>query len=60
MILEVTNKELSIGKIHIIGVSGSSVVLVGDTNTIDAVSFFDTPLESQMIGPLVPIAPEFD
>lgn len=60
MFLEVTNKELSIGKIHIIGVSGSSVVLVGDTNTFEAISFFDTPLDSKMIGPLVPIAPEGD
>lgn len=60
MILEVTNKELSIGKIHIIGVSGSSIVLVGDTHSLEAISSFDTPPDSQIIGPIAPIAPEFD
>ncbi|MCU9612475.1 spore gernimation protein GerPD [Caldibacillus lycopersici] len=57
MIFEVTNHDLCVGKINILGVSSSSLVLVGDTNSIQLVSAFDTPPESLIIGPLVPLAP---
>lgn len=60
VLLDVTNKDLYVGTVDIKGVSGSSIVLVGDTNCIEAISFFDTPLESQYISPLIPIAPERD
>lgn len=56
--LDVINKELSVGSIKIIGVASSSMVLVGDTNSIQLATNFDTPLESLFIGPLVPLAPE--
>jgi len=54
----VINKDINVGMIRIIGVSSSSVFLVGDTNTISLSSIFDTPPESLIIGPLVPLAPE--
>jgi spore germination protein PD len=51
----VVNKEISIGNIRIIGVSNSSVFIVGDTEVITCSSIFDTPPESLIIGPLVPL-----
>ncbi|KKI93563.1 spore gernimation protein GerPD [Bacillus sp. SA1-12] len=54
----VVNHDLQVGSIRIIGVSSSSVFLIGDTNTISLSSVFDTPPESMIIGPFVPLAPE--
>lgn len=58
MNFSVTNKEISVGEVNIIGVSTSSIFLIGDTKTIKCSSVFDTPPESLIIGPLVPLAPE--
>lgn len=54
----VENKEIRIGDINIIGVASSSVFLIGDTKVITCSSIFDTPPESLIIGPLVPLAPQ--
>ncbi|MBD1380619.1 spore gernimation protein GerPD [Metabacillus arenae] len=54
----VVNKELNIGGIRVFGVSSSSVFIVGDAQTITQSSIFDTPPESLIIGPFVPLAPE--
>jgi spore germination protein PD len=52
----VTNHELFVGEIHIIGVSLSSVVLIGDSDCINLGSAFDTPPESLVVGTsLVPL-----
>lgn len=56
MIYEVYNRDLSVEYIRIIGVSSSSLVMVGDTQTIQLASTFDTPAESLIIGPFVPLA----
>lgn len=53
----VVNHDLKVGAIKVVGVSSSSVFLVGDTQTITLSSVFDTPAESLIIGPLVPLAP---
>lgn len=58
MNFQVINKELNVGSINIVGVTSSSVFLVGDTETITCSSAFDTPLESVIRGPFVPLAPE--
>lgn len=58
MILEVTNHELVVGEIQIRSISSSSVLLIGDTNSMQIFSAFDTPSDSLVISPLVPIAPE--
>ncbi|MDQ6596500.1 spore gernimation protein GerPD [Bacillus salipaludis] len=58
MILEVYNRELVVGNIQITGVASSSLVLVGDTQTIQLASAFDTPAESLIIGPFVPLEPD--
>ncbi|WML43324.1 spore gernimation protein GerPD [Neobacillus sp. PS3-40] len=58
MIYEVYNRNLCVECISIIGVSSSSLVMVGDTQTIQLASTFDTPAESLIIGPFVPLAPD--
>jgi spore germination protein PD len=58
MIYEVYNRDLCVENIKIIGVASSSLVMVGDTQTIQLASTFDTPAESLIIGPFVPLAPE--
>lgn len=58
MNMQVENKELTVGSVQITGVSSSSVFLIGDTQCITLSSIFDTPPESLIIGPLVPLAGE--
>lgn len=55
MNFSVTNHHLSVQDIHILGVSSSSLFLVGDANTICLSSVFDTPPESLILGPFVPL-----
>jgi spore germination protein PD len=52
----VVNKEISIGEIRIIAVSSSSVFIIGDTEIITCSSIIDTPPESLIVGPLVPLS----
>ncbi|WP_209124639.1 spore gernimation protein GerPD [Alkalihalobacillus sp. BA299] len=58
MNFNVVNRDLSVGTIRIIGVSSSSVLLVGDTDSLCLSSYFDTPAESLIVGPFVPLAPQ--
>jgi spore germination protein PD len=58
MIFEVYNREICVDTIRIIGVSSSSLVMVGDTQTIQLAATFDTPAESLIIGPFVPLGSE--
>ncbi|MBS4188828.1 spore gernimation protein GerPD [Bacillus sp. FJAT-49705] len=58
MNFHVYNRDLSVGSIRIIGVSSSSILMIGDTQTIQLASVFDTPPESLIIGPFVPLARE--
>ncbi|MDR9792578.1 spore gernimation protein GerPD [Aeribacillus sp. FSL K6-2848] len=52
----VINNGLHVGMVRIIGVSSSSVFLIGDTDKISLSSIFDTPPESLVIGPFVPLS----
>ncbi|WP_374706644.1 spore gernimation protein GerPD [Paenibacillus sp. J2TS4] len=56
--MTVVNKEIKVGLIRVIGVTSSSVLLVGDTETINLASAFDTPPESLIVGPFVSLAAE--
>lgn len=56
--INITNDQLSIGDIRIVGVASSSIVLIGDTDSIVSSSTFDAPPESVIVGPFVPLAPE--
>jgi spore germination protein PD len=51
----VENKEIAVGSVKIIGVSASSVFLIGDTEVITCSSIFDTPPESIIVGSLAPL-----
>ena len=55
MNFEVVNRDICVGSINVLGVSSSSVLMVGDTNSIQLTSLFDTPPESLIIGPFVPL-----
>ncbi len=58
MNFEVVNRDICVGSIRVVGVSSSSLLMVGDTNSIQLTSLFDTPPESLIIGPFVPLAPQ--
>lgn len=60
--LHVTNGPVNVGSIRIIGIVGSSSVLIGDTGQLTLYSYFDTPPESYVEGPLapLPLLPEAD
>ncbi|NYE05546.1 spore germination protein PD [Bacillus niacini] len=55
MNFEVYNRDLHVDVIRILGVASSSLVMVGDTQSIQLASTFDTPPESLIIGPFVPL-----
>ncbi|KON89488.1 spore gernimation protein GerPD [Sporosarcina globispora] len=55
---QVYNRDLCIGSIRVLGVTSSSVLMVGDTQTIQLAAAFDTPPESLLVGPFVPLTPE--
>lgn len=55
MNFEVYNRDICVETIRIIGVASSSLVMVGDTQSIQLASTFDTPAESLIIGPFVPL-----
>ncbi|MBM7702636.1 spore gernimation protein GerPD [Metabacillus iocasae] len=52
----VINRDLLVGDINIVGVASSSLFLVGDAHYISLASTFDTPAESLIIGPYVPLS----
>ncbi len=53
--LHVTNGPVSVGCIDLVGVSSSSALLLGDTESITLFSYFDTPPESVLVSPLAPL-----
>lgn len=55
MNFEVYNRDICVVNIRVIGVSSSSLLMVGDTQTIQLASIFDTPPESLIVGPVVPL-----
>jgi spore germination protein PD len=56
--LHVENKQLFVGDVRIIGVASSSIFLIGDTEVVSLSSMFDTPPESVIISPFVPLPSE--
>jgi spore germination protein PD len=55
IIMNVTNGPVNVGSIRLIGITSSSSVLLGDTESLTLYSFFDTPPESVIVGPLAPL-----
>ena len=58
MNFQVYNRDLCVQSIKVTGISSSSLLLVGDSHTIQLASTFDTPSESLIVGPFVPLAPD--
>lgn len=58
MNFHVYNRDLSVDSMQIGSISSSSILLVGDTETIQLASIFDTPAESLLIGSFVPLNPQ--
>ncbi|TDF98140.1 spore gernimation protein GerPD [Paenibacillus piri] len=58
MNFQVTNKSLCVGDVRVVGVSSSSVFLIGDTEQIICSSIFDTPPESVIVGVETPLSSE--
>ena len=58
MDLQVINRELCVNTLDIRAVASSSLLLIGDANIIQLASTFDTPAESLLIGPFVPLTPK--
>jgi spore germination protein PD len=58
MIFEVYNRDICVDSIRVIGVASASLLMVGDTQTIQLAATFDTPPESLIIGPFVPLTAE--
>ncbi|TYS15874.1 spore gernimation protein GerPD [Rossellomorea vietnamensis] len=58
MNLQVINRELCVNTLNIEAVASSSLLLIGDANIIQLASTFDTPAESLIIGPFVPLTPK--
>ncbi|MDQ0246558.1 spore germination protein PD [Bacillus fengqiuensis] len=52
----VVNRELLVGDVKITGITASSLFLVGDMQSATLSSIFDTPAESLIIGPYVPLS----
>lgn len=53
--LHVTNGPVCVDCIRLLGVSTSSALLLGDTESISLYSYFDTPPESIIVSPLAPL-----
>ncbi|MFV5961126.1 spore gernimation protein GerPD [Bacillus sp. AK25] len=53
----VVNRNIETGSIKVVGVSSSSLFIIGDMDHVQLSSIFDTPPESLIIGPFVPLAP---
>lgn len=52
----VINRELNICEVNTKAVASSSLLLIGDADTITLASLFDTPPESIIFGPFVPLS----
>ncbi|MCL6606341.1 MAG: spore gernimation protein GerPD [Paenibacillus sp.] len=57
MKVTIVNKIIKIGNIEIKGLGSSSVVLIGDTESISNSSYFDTPADSLIFSPHLPLKP---
>ncbi|ABO65976.1 MULTISPECIES: hypothetical protein [Geobacillus] len=51
----VINRDVHVSDIHLVAVASASLFLIGDADVINLSSAFDTPPESLIIGPFVPL-----
>ncbi|MGG1572052.1 hypothetical protein [Fictibacillus sp. NRS-1165] len=53
MHVKVINRKIAVHELDIMGVSISSILLIGDAESISSGSAFDTPPTSLVVGPLL-------
>lgn len=53
--MNVVNGPVNVGSVRIIGITSSAALLIGDTDSLTLYSYFDTPPESVIFGPLAPL-----
>lgn len=53
----VNNRNIDVRDMDMGAVGESSLILMGDAETIQCTSYFDTPADSLIISPQVPIRP---
>lgn len=58
MNIQVYNRELHVQHIQVRSISSSSMLFVGDAETVQSFSVYDTPPESLLVGPFLPIEPQ--
>lgn len=56
MNFEVHNWALHVGNVDITAITSSSVFLVGDNESIQLQSYYDTPPDSYIVGSIVPLS----
>lgn len=57
MNFQVNNKKLKVGEVEVGGIGNASLFLVGDAEVITNASIFDTPADSLIYNPKIPIFP---
>ncbi|UQZ82162.1 putative spore germination protein GerPD [Paenibacillus konkukensis] len=57
MKMTVNNKCIHVGNIKVGGVGSASVFLIGDAEVITSTSYFDTPADSLVYSPNIPLYP---
>ncbi len=53
--MKVVNGPVTVGSVRIVGITSSASLLIGDTDSLTLYSFFDTPPESVVVGPIAPL-----
>jgi spore germination protein PD len=57
IVVNICNGPLYVGSITLTGISSSSSLLIGDTESLQLHSFFDTPPESVIVGATASLSP---
>ncbi|USG68313.1 hypothetical protein NDK47_02300 [Brevibacillus ruminantium] len=55
--MTVTNHKLQVGSIQVNDVFRASLILIGDTDVMTCSMVFDTPADSLIFSPEIPIVP---
>jgi spore germination protein PD len=59
MKMDVNNRKLRIGHVAIQSIDAASLVQFGDAETVTTSSLTDTPADSLIIAPMVPLVPPY-
>jgi len=57
MNITITNKQIEVGDVEVGGVVRSSLFFIGDAEVITCSTVFDTPEDSLIFSPAIPLLP---